>query len=153
MTADDDREVRDLYDSMLESWNARDAARMAALIEPDGNVVGFDGSQLDGRDAIAAEMSRIFRDHPTGRYVGLVREVRLLNPATAVLRAVAGMIPPGQTELNATLNAVQTLVATKQHGRWRVAVYHNTPAAFHGQPDAAQALTRELRAAAATQSR
>jgi uncharacterized protein (TIGR02246 family) len=153
MTVDDDREVRDLYDSMLESWNARDAARMAALIEPDGNVVGFDGSQLDGRDAIAAEMSRIFRDHPTGRYVGLVREVRLLNPATAVLRAVAGMIPPGQTELNATLNAVQTLVATKQHGRWRVAVYHNTPAAFHGQPDAAQALTRELRAAAATQSR
>lgn len=148
---DDDREVRHLYDGLLESWNMRDAARLAALIEPDGNVVGFDGSQLDGRAAIAAEMSRIFRDHPTGRYVGVVREVRLLNPATAVLRAVAGMIPPGQTGLNANLNTVQTLVASKRNERWAVAVYHNTPAAFHGRPDAAQALTTELQTAAANQ--
>jgi hypothetical protein len=31
-------------------------------------------------------------------------------------------------------------------GQWRVALYQNTPAAFHGRPDLSEALTAELRA-------
>ena len=99
-SADDERSVRALYKSILEHWNARDARRMAALFTRDGNVVGFDGSQLEGRAAVESEMTRIFTDHPTARYVGIVREVQFLSPTVAALRAVAGMVPPGQTDLN-----------------------------------------------------
>ena len=55
------------------------------------------------------------------------------------------MVPPGQTDLNPAVNAIQTLVAAKRNNRWLIAMYQNTPAAFHGRPDIAQALTDELR--------
>ena len=121
------------------------ARRMAALFTPDGNVVGFDGSQLEGRAAVESEMTRIFADHPTARYVGIVRQVQFLSPTVAALRAVAGMVPPGQTDLNPGLNAIQTLIATKHEESWQVVLYQNTPAAFHGRPEAVKALTDELR--------
>jgi hypothetical protein len=44
------------------------------------------------------------------------------------------------------VNAVQTLVAVRRDGAWQVAVYQNTPAAFHGRPELSQSLTEELRA-------
>lgn len=42
-------------------------------------------------------------------------------------------------------NAIQTLVAGLQQRVWRIEMFHNTPAAFHGRPEAVEALTRELR--------
>jgi len=141
----DARPVRTLYSDLLGRWNQRDAAGMARLFSPDGHVVGFDGSQLDGRDAIEAEMTRIFTDHQPARYVGIVREVRLISPGVALLRAVAGMVPPGHTDLKPEVNAVQTLVAVRDGAGWQIAMYQNTPAAWHGRPDAVKALTDELR--------
>ena len=49
--------------------------------------------------------------------------MRFLSPEVAVLRAVAGMVFPGQMDLNPTVNAIQTLVAANQEGRWRIAVF------------------------------
>jgi len=43
------------------------------------------------------------------------------------------------------VNAIQTLVAVCNDGEWRVALFQNTPAAFHGRPELAEALSAELR--------
>ena len=94
---------------------------------------------------ILSELSRIFADHQTAAYYGKIREVRFLASDVAVLRAVVGMVPPGQSDINPAVNAIQLLVATRQEGRWRVAEFQNTPAQFHGRPDLAEALTAELR--------
>ena len=141
-----DQQVRDLYHRVLTAWNDRDPAAMAALMCEDGSIVGFDGSQDNGRQAIETTQRVIFANHPTPRYVGIVREVRLLSPDVALLRAVAGVIPHGQADINPALNSIQSLVAVNQDGAWRVALYHNTPAAFHGRPELGDALTAELRA-------
>jgi uncharacterized protein (TIGR02246 family) len=69
----------------------------------------------------------------------------LLAPGVAVLRAVSGMIPPGQSELNPAVNAIQVLVAVQGDAGWRIAHYQNTPAQFHGRPDLSAALTEELK--------
>ena len=94
---------------------------------------------------IAAALQQIFDDHQTAAYLGIVREVRFLTPEVAVLRAVVGMVRQGQSDLNPAANAVQTLVAVRQETSWQIAVFHNTPAAFHGRPELAEALTQELR--------
>lgn len=117
---------------------------MAALVTEDGSVVGFDGSRINGRAEVEATMQVIFTDHPTAAYVGKVREVRLLAPGVALLRAVAGMVSPGQTDINPAVNALQSLVAVKRDGAWRIALFQNTPAQFHGRPELAQQLTDEL---------
>jgi uncharacterized protein (TIGR02246 family) len=141
----DETAISTLYQQLLDCWNRRNAGDFAALFDEDGYSVGFDGSQLNGRAGIEAEIGRIFADHQTAAYVGKIRGVRFLTPEVAVLQAVAGMVPPGQSDLNPERNAIQTLVAAKQEGQWRIAVFHNTPAQFHGRPELADALTEELR--------
>ena len=137
--------VAALYEQILASWNGRDAATYAGLFAPDGNIVGFDGSQVDGPADIAAHLDQIFADHPTPTYVAKIREVRLLTPDVVLLRAVAGLLPRGQTELNPAANAIQSLVAVRSGEMWRVVLFQNTPAQFHGRPELAEQLNAELR--------
>jgi len=140
-----EREIREIYRRILDGWNRRDAAAFAASFAEDGEVIGFDGSQTAGRASITAEMQRIFSDHATGSYVGKIRSVRMLGVHGALLRAVAGVVPAGQSGLEPKLNAVQALVAEQREGRWQVILYQNTPAQFHGRPDLTEGLTDELR--------
>jgi len=141
----DEQAVRALYAESLDSWNRRDAAAMAALYDEQANVTGFDGSQMNGPAEIESEIGAVFRDHQTAAYVGKVREVRFLAADVALLRAVVGMVPPGGTAINPAANAIQSLVATRQAGQWRITLFQNTPAQFHGRPQLAEALTEELR--------
>jgi len=111
----------------------------------DGVVIGFDGSEAVGRARIAEQMARIFADHATGTYVGIVREVTSLGSEAALLRAVSGVVPAGGNDIEPPLNATQSLVAQRRRDGWRVVLYQNTPAQYHGRPEVAQALTAELR--------
>jgi uncharacterized protein (TIGR02246 family) len=138
-------EVRAHYQHLLDSWNRRSADAFAASFAEDGEVVGFDGSQMSGRDEIASTLRQIFAYHQTGTYVSKVRGVRLLSPDIALLRAVAGLVPHGRSDIEPALNALQTLVATKHDGQWRITLFQNTPAQFHGRPELVQQLTEELR--------
>ena len=141
----DEAVCRVLYHRLLDRWNERDGRGMAELFAEDGCVVGFDGSQLNGRAAIEAEMLRIFEHHTPAAFVGIVREVRRLTDDVELLRAVAGMVPPGQDDINPAVNAVQSLIAVRRDGEWKLALFQNTPAQFHGRPELADALTQDLR--------
>jgi len=140
-------EVRGLYRAMLAGWNRKSAADFAANFAEDGESIGFDGSLTGSRADIVADLQRIFADHPTGTYVGKVKAVRLVAPQTAILRAVAGVVPAGQSDLRPELNSIQTVVAVERGGQWRVAHFQNTPAQFHGRPELVDAMSDELREA------
>jgi uncharacterized protein (TIGR02246 family) len=148
----DEKEVGLLYQELLKRWKKRRACEMTDLFTEDGNLVGFDGSQINGRSEARSVLSQIFADHQTAAYMGIVKEVRLLSPDVAILRAVAGMVPPGQSDINPEVNAVQTLVSVKQQNKWSIALFQNTPAAFHGRPELGERLTEELRQALRTSS-
>ncbi len=72
-------------------------------------------------------------------------KLRFLSPDVAVLRVLVGMIPPAQPDLDPNLNALQTLIAAKRDGQWRIVLFQNTPAQFHGRPELVQQMTEELR--------
>jgi uncharacterized protein (TIGR02246 family) len=141
----DETEVRAIYQQLLEGWNRRSADAMAEPFAEDGELIGFDGSQLAGRAEITSHLRQIFADHSPPAFVAKVRGVRLLGPEVALLRAVAGMVPPGQSDLDPNLNTHHTLVAVKREGKWRIALFQNTPAQFHGRPELVQKMTEELR--------
>ena len=139
------------YTKLLDAWNAQDAAGMAALFAEGGAQVGFDGSEAQGPQTIREHLAPIFRDHPTKRYVHVVREVRELTNDVAMLRAVAGMVPRDSLELDESKNVVQTVVMRKDGGGWRIVLFQNTPARLDGRPEAVTAMSEELRAAAEEQ--
>src|SRR5262245_11941486 len=138
------KQVVPLYTRLLEAWNRRDADAFASLFTETGSVVGFDGSQMNGRGEIASELHAIFADHPTAAYVAKVREVRQIDPQVALVRAVVGMIPPGNTKLNPAANAIQSLLVILESDQPKLALLHNTPAAFHERPHLREQLTQEL---------
>jgi len=144
--AADDTEVRALYRRLLDGWNKRDASAMAAPFDEAGEMIGFDGSQVVGREAMVSHLEPIFADHPTAAYVAKVREVRFPTPEVAILRAIVGMVPPGKADIEPRVNAHQTVVASKRGGGdWRILLFQNTPAQFHGRPDLVEQMTAELR--------
>lgn len=140
-----DTAVRDLYSRLLDAWNRRDAADYAALFATDGTVIGFDGSIMAGAE-VERTLAAIFADHPTAAYIAKICEVRPLGSQAVLLRASVGMLPPGGTDLNPAVNAHQVLVAEQHGADWRIVLFQNTPAQYHGRPDLVEQHTAELRA-------
>jgi uncharacterized protein (TIGR02246 family) len=136
-----------LYQQLLQQWNKRNAAGMAGVFAPNGSLIGFDGSQLNGQQEIYEVMDEIFTNFPTAAYVSIVKEVRMLGDNAALVLAVVGMVAQGQTDISPAVNAIQTMTAAMVDGKWRVALFQNTPAAFHGRPELAEQLTNDLRQA------
>ena len=147
-----DAQIRALYQQLIDGWNRRSGASVAAAFADDGDIIGFDGSHHRGRLSIAADLRAIFGSHQTPAYVGIIRSVRPIAPGVAVLLAHAGMIPAGGSDLDPDLHTVHTLVAADEGGgRWRISLFQSTPAAFHGFPEEREALTQELRGLLAPQ--
>ena len=63
-----------------------------------------------------------------------------------MLRAIAGMVGPGESDLKPELNTIHLLVAIEGANGWRAAHFQSTPARFDGCPEESAALTDELRA-------
>jgi uncharacterized protein (TIGR02246 family) len=143
-----ENEAGALYDRLITGWNDHDGYAMAEPFAEDGVIIGFDGSLSSGRQTIGTEMSNIFADHETGRYAVKVQSVRSLGSQAVILRAIAGLVPPGHARINPQTNSHQTVVAVEQHGQWQIVLFQNTPAQFHGRPELVEAMTRELQAVA-----
>jgi len=142
-----DRErVETTYRKLLDAWNERNAEAFARLFTDEGNAIGFDGSQMNGRAEIVRTLATIFQSHSTASYVSKIREIREITPDVVLLRAVVGMMPPGEIYLNPAVNAVQSVVFVRQGDDLKIALLQSTPAAFHGRPEVAEALTQELEA-------
>jgi uncharacterized protein (TIGR02246 family) len=138
--------ARELYEKLIQAWNKRNARDFALVFASNGSIVGYDGSQVDGQLDVGAHISEIFSHHQTAAYVTIVREIRPISSDVVVLRANAGMVPPGKDELNPDRNAVQSMVAVRNGGKWEIALFQNTPAVYDGRPELAKKLTEELRA-------
>lgn len=142
--SEDEILVYNLYQELLKSWNDQNAANYAGLFSDNAFVVGFDGSEMEGKQEIETTLRGIFANHRTNSYVAKVREIRFLTTEVMLLRAASGLFSPDNPAINTATNAIQTMIAVKQKGNWRIALFQNTPAQFHGRPEMAEALTKEL---------
>lgn len=136
--------IRKLYEQLINFWNIRSGDKFAGLFTNDADLIGFDGSQSKGATEINTHLNMVFEKHKTLPFVYIIKDVRLIGENAALLNAVAGMIPEGETDVNPALNTIQTMMAVKQDGIWKIALFQNTPAAWHGRPDDVAKLAKEL---------
>jgi uncharacterized protein (TIGR02246 family) len=144
-TRKDAIEVVALYEQLIQAWNEHVASGMAECFLENGEMIGFDGSYIGGRDEIYSHLHQIFSNHTPPPFIKEVKSVRLLSNEVAILRAIVGMVPPGKTEIEPSLNAHQTMTAASCNGKWQIALFQNTPAQFHGRPELVQQMTNELK--------
>ena len=143
----DETAICALYLHMMEGWNAAGSNAFASPFEENGDLVGSDGTHIKGRQEIALFHQHLFDMFLKGsRLVGKVRSVRFLTSDVAVMHAIGGTVMAGQTDLDPERNSVQTLIAVKRNGKWRLAAFQNTRATYIGRPDESQKLTEELQA-------
>jgi uncharacterized protein (TIGR02246 family) len=144
---DDKAAIRSLYQQLMDGWNAASGYAFAAPFEEDGDLVGFDGTHIKGRQEIASFHQHLFDMFLKGsRLIGKVRSMRFLTSNVAVMHAVGGTVMAEQSDLEPERNSVQTLVAVKRNGKWSLAAFQNTRATYMGRLEESQKLTEELRA-------
>ena len=146
MTPTEREQISTLYHDLIKAWNKRNAGAMAGLFAEEGNLISFDGSQLNGQKEIYAVLDEIFNNFPTAAYVSIIKDIRLLTADTALLLAVVGMVPVGEADITPAVNAIQSITVARVSENWRIALLQNTPAAFHGRPEMAEQLSADLRA-------
>lgn len=52
--------IRNLYEQLITGWNDRSATGMSTPFAADGELIGFDGSQIIGQDEIFSHLDEIF---------------------------------------------------------------------------------------------
>lgn len=124
----DEVAVREVYERFMDAWNRGSGIAVANAFTDDGDLVGFDGTHLHGRQEIARLHQRLLDKWLKGsRLVGEVTNVRFLGPEVAVLHAVGGTILRGKRTPAPERDSIQTLVATRsEDGSWRLAAFQNT---------------------------
>jgi uncharacterized protein (TIGR02246 family) len=123
----DEVAVRDLYRELMDSWNRGSGEAFAAVFTEDGDLVAFDGTHFEGRTQIAPFHQELFDKWLKGtRLVGRVKDVRFLSPDVALMHAVGSTIMRGKSVPSPERDSIQTLVATRQNGEWRLAAFQNT---------------------------
>jgi uncharacterized protein (TIGR02246 family) len=101
----------------MNGWNSGSGKVFATPFAENGDLVGFDGTHLKGRQEIDSFHQQLFDTYVKGsRLVGRMRSVRFLMPDVAIMYAVSGTIMSGQTDIEPERNSVQTLVAMKDSG-------------------------------------
>jgi uncharacterized protein (TIGR02246 family) len=123
----DEVAVRDLYQELMDGWNRGSGDAFAAVFTEDGDLIAFDGTHFKGRKEIAPFHQQLFDKWLKGtRLVGKVNDVRFLSPDVALMHAVGSTVKRGKNEPSPERDSIQTLVAVREGGKWRLAAFQNT---------------------------
>jgi len=122
----DEVAVRGLYQQMMEGWNQGSGEAFAAPFTEEVDFIPFDGTHQTGREQIASAHQELFDKWLKGtRLTGEV-SVRFLGPDVALLVGRGGAVMRGRTEPARERDSIQTLVALRRSGEWRLTSFQNT---------------------------
>jgi uncharacterized protein (TIGR02246 family) len=111
----------------MEGWNQGSGEAFAAPFAEDADFVAFDGERFRGREEIARFHDAEFKTHLKGtRLTGDVTGMRFLGNDVAVMHASGGTVLRGKSEPAPERNSIQTLVAVRRNGEWKVVAFQNT---------------------------
>jgi uncharacterized protein (TIGR02246 family) len=139
-------ELSNLYVRLLKAWNDRDAKAMVECFDDKAVMIGFDGSTAEGKVAIEEHLAPIFRDHPTAAYTAILRSEHAYGDSR-LLRADAGMVPPGKQDIKSETIARQSLVARQTDAGLRIVLFQNTAIALDQDKATREAIYGELQQA------
>jgi uncharacterized protein (TIGR02246 family) len=116
-----------LYTQLMDGWNKGSGVAFSAPFVEDGHLIAFDGTHFKGRDEIVSFHQPLFDKWLKGtRLVGEVESVRFLSPDVALMHALGGTVMRGKSRPAPERDSIQTLVAIKRDGAWRLSAFQNT---------------------------
>lgn len=125
--AQDEAAIRSIVTQVQDGWNAHDGKAFAAPFAADADYVVVNGMYIKGREAIEKGHTGIFTTiYKDSRNTGTVKSIRFLRPDVAVVHVEWNLeVRPGGNKYR----AMNTMIMTKDSGKWSIAAFHNTPIA------------------------
>jgi uncharacterized protein (TIGR02246 family) len=123
----DEAAVRRIVRQVQDAWNAHDGKAFAAPFATDADYVVVNGMYAKGRDEIERGHTGIFTTiYKDSRNVATIKSVRFLRPDVAVAHVEWNLEfkMNGETQKG---HAINTMVMTKDGGKWNIAAFQNTP--------------------------
>lgn len=115
-----EKAIRAIHRKVIDAWNASDGTAFAAAFTDEVDFVVWEGTHLNGRQALAAFTQQIFDTVVKGsRLEGEVKFVRFLSPVLAVMHSVVRTALAGQTKPSPSRDSIELTVVTKRDGEWR----------------------------------
>lgn len=128
----DETSIRQIVKQLEDGWNAHDGKAFAAPFAADADYVVVNGMKLKGHDEIEKGHTAIFSNiYKESRNAATIKSVRFLRPDVAVVHVEWNLefTVGGQTN---KARAMNSLVVTKEGGKWSIAAFHNTPIQAEG---------------------
>lgn len=129
----DESAIRQVVQQLQDGWNAHDGKAFAAPFASDADYVVVNGMKIKGREDIEKGHTGIFTTiYKDSHNVGTIRGVRFLRPDVAVVHVEWNLEfrMGGETKKG---HAMNTLVMTKEGGKWSIAAFQNTPIQEQGR--------------------
>lgn len=123
----DEASLRQIVQQVQDAWNAHDGKAFAAPFATDADYVVVNGMKIKGREDIEKGHTQIFTTiYKDSHNVGTVKSVRFLRPDVAVVHVEWNLewSMGGEKRKNTAMN---TMILTKDGGKWSIAAFHNTP--------------------------
>jgi uncharacterized protein (TIGR02246 family) len=123
----DEAAIRQVVKQVEDAWNVHDGKAFAAPFATDADYVVVNGMYAKGRQAIEGGHTAIFTTiYKDSRNVATVKSVRFLRPDVAVAHVEWNLEfkMNGETKKG---HAMNTMILTKEGGKWSIAAFQNTP--------------------------
>ncbi len=115
-STDDEGAIRAAIASYIEAFNKGDAAAVAAHWSETGEWIDPEGTPIQGRDAILAEMKTYFAGDTKPQIELLDLSVQFLAPSVAVEQGTALVTRPGEAASESSYLAIHV----RENGKWRL---------------------------------
>lgn len=80
----DEKEVRQVVDMFVKSYNNHGAQAIAALFTPEGMTTDEEGAVTKGRKAIEQVFAGVFKEHPATKIENTIESIRFVGPDEAI---------------------------------------------------------------------
>ena len=127
----DEAALRQVVQQVQDGWNAHDGKAFASPFASDADYVVVNGMKVKGREAIEKGHTAIFSSiYKDSHNVATVKGIRFLRPDVAVVHVEWNLeVSKGGEKAQ----AINTMVMTKEGGKWSIAAFHNTPIRAEGR--------------------
>ncbi|HEX8734381.1 MAG TPA: SgcJ/EcaC family oxidoreductase [Pyrinomonadaceae bacterium] len=124
--SEDETAIREIVRQLENGWNTHDGKAFAAPFAADADYVVANGMYVKGRDGIEKGHTEIFANiYKDSRNTATIKSVRFLRKDVAAVHVEWNLEfrVGGETKKG---HAINTLIMTKESGKWNIAVFQNT---------------------------
>lgn len=129
----DEKDIRRAVQNIADAWAAGDATKFADNFTDDVDYTVWNGHQIHGRTANIKGHQEIFDTFYKGTIIrSEVRKIRFLSDDIAAVHIKSEMFKDGKP-VEGVPTVLPLLIFKKENGKWRVAVFQNTPIIKQGE--------------------